>query len=552
MGLPAAQVGRDADLDGGVIPSLDGIEGIGDDVEHGPRDPLRVEEHPREIGRRVPADRRARFLGAVVDGLDDVGDQRDQIGRHRVGLALLAEGEHVHDERGDLVLVAGDDVPALLDDAEILVFQSHLHEVAAAADPLEDVLDVVGEGGDGVADGRESLRLNHGGVVGGVLDREGGLVPDRNHELEVLVAEAALPGAERVGQRGRGVDIQDPDRAVAPPHRHADRLADAGPQDAVAGAEAVVILGVARQHPFAMVENVVEDRPADDHRGDVGGTPVATGLRLQLAAVGVEEHDASAVGLDPLEDELEDPPEELVDVEGVADGQRRSVHHLEVAAGPGQPAVVGVAVGSPRRAVEDVVLEGRDNPRPLLGGLRHDVDLGTDLVAGRVGGGIAGIGEEGAADEDLVAVVELRPLDPPAVDEAAVGALQVADHVGFTDLADLGVPPRDLVVFQLDDVARLAADADGPLAGGEVEPCAAVAALDDKQGRHGEGALEGGRWTRPSAEIPLILAHRPAGGKRLQSLRGWGGREGRMWIQFPRGARWDAGAALHRRRASER
>ena len=89
-------------------------------------------------------------------------------------------------------------------------------------------------------------------------------------------------------------------------------------------------------------------------------------------------------------------------------------------------------------------------------------------------------------------MVELRPLDPPAVDEAAVGALQIADHVGFTDLADLGVPPRDLVVFQLDDVARLAADADGPLAGGEVEPCAAVAALDDKQRRHGEGALEGG------------------------------------------------------------
>ena len=103
---------------------------------------------------------------------------------------------------------------------------------------------------------------------------------------------------------------------------------------------------LAQTQRFAMVEDVVENRPADDPRGDVGGAAVATGLRLQLAAVGVEKHDASAVGLDPLEDELEDPPEELVDVERVADGERRPVHHLEVAAGPGQPAVVGVAVGS--------------------------------------------------------------------------------------------------------------------------------------------------------------------------------------------------------------
>ena len=246
----APRIGRDPNLDAGVGPPLDGVEGVGDDVEDRPGDPFRVEKHAGEIGGGAPADRRPRLGGTMVDRLDDVGDQRDKIGRHRVGLALLAEGEHVHDERGDLVLIAGDNVPALLGDAEVLVLQPHLHQIASAPNPLEDVLDVMGEGGDRVPHRREALRLHHRGVVGGVFHGEGGLVADRDHELEMLVAEAPLPGAHRAshrfGQWRRGVDVENPDGPVAPLHRHADRLADAGPQDAVARTEAIVVLGVAR------------------------------------------------------------------------------------------------------------------------------------------------------------------------------------------------------------------------------------------------------------------------------------------------------------------
>ena len=301
----------------------------------------------------------------------------------------------------------------------------------------------------------------------------------------------------------------------------------------MARTEAIVVLGVARQHPFAVVEHVVEDRAADRHRADVGRAPVAAGLRLQLPGVGIEEHDTPAVGLDPLEHELEDPAEKLVDVERVADGKRRAVHHLEIAAGPGEPAVVGVAGSAAGRAVEDVVLERRDDSRPLLGDRGKDLDL----IAGGVGGGVAGIGEDRPADEDLVAVMELCPFHPPAVNERAVGAFEVADDVAVADLADLGMPPRDLVVFELDDVARLAADAHGPLAGSEIEPGAAVAALNDKQRRHGGGAREGGAVGRKRPRrLPRFWHTAAEAGSGQESLRGWGERRGEMRIQFsPRG-----------------
>jgi len=57
----------------------------------------------------------------------------------------------------------------------------------------------------------------------------------------------------------------------------------------------------------------------------------------QLLGLAVDQHDATAIGFDPLEDQFQDALEQLVDVQGMTDGQRRAVHHLQVAAGAGQP-----------------------------------------------------------------------------------------------------------------------------------------------------------------------------------------------------------------------
>ena len=54
----------------------------------------------------------------------------------------------------------------------------------------------------------------------------------------------------------------------------------------------------------------------------------------------VHQHDAPPIGLDPLEDQFHDALQELVDVERVADGQGRAVHHLQIASRPGEPGVL--------------------------------------------------------------------------------------------------------------------------------------------------------------------------------------------------------------------
>ena len=68
-------------------------------------------------------------------------------------------------------------------------FKPILDQVAAAADALQDVLDVVRERGDRLAHGRQPLGLEHGRVVRRVLDRQRRLVADGDHQLEMLFGE---------------------------------------------------------------------------------------------------------------------------------------------------------------------------------------------------------------------------------------------------------------------------------------------------------------------------------------------------------------------------
>jgi len=74
----------------------------------------------------------------------------------------------------------------------------------------------------------------------------------------------------------------------------------------------------------------------------LGANTLARAARtgLQKFRGRVHEHDATAIGLDPFENQLHDPLQKLIDVECVADGQGGAVHYLQVAACPGQPGVL--------------------------------------------------------------------------------------------------------------------------------------------------------------------------------------------------------------------
>ncbi len=145
---------------------------------------------------------------------------------------------------GNAFLILFDDAPAFAHDADGffgrididlaagnclgVVFHAHFDQVAAAADALQNVLDVVRERGDRLADGGQTFGLHHLLVVIRIFDRERRLMGDRDHELQMFLRE--LVGGTLLQNalgRERGVDVDHADHIVAALHRHADRLADA-------------------------------------------------------------------------------------------------------------------------------------------------------------------------------------------------------------------------------------------------------------------------------------------------------------------------------------
>ena len=122
-----------------------------------------------------------------------------------------------------------------------MILDAHLDEIAAAADALQNILDVVRERGDGLADGGEALGLHHLLVVIRIFDGQRRLVGDGNHKFEMLLREfvgrALLKNPLR---RDRGVDVDDAvqvDRQVDEgaggvarlDHSADDQLPDSGP-----------------------------------------------------------------------------------------------------------------------------------------------------------------------------------------------------------------------------------------------------------------------------------------------------------------------------------
>ena len=94
-------------------------------------------------------------------------------------------------------------------------------------------------------------------------------------------------------------------------------------------------------------------------------------LGPQLFRLLVHQHDAAPIRLDPLEDQFHDPIQQLVDVQRVADRQRRAIHDLEVAAGPGQPGTLQ-AVGADEDLAAFFLADRLDDARAAVGRIRPD------------------------------------------------------------------------------------------------------------------------------------------------------------------------------------
>ncbi len=120
----------------------------------------------------LPGQDDPQLLGPRLHQFDHVADRLVQVDRLQRRLAILGEGQHVHDQVVNLGLVLLDDRPTPTGDRLVLLLEPQVDQVASAAQALEDVLDVVREGGDGLADGRQPLGLELGLVEPGVLDRQ--------------------------------------------------------------------------------------------------------------------------------------------------------------------------------------------------------------------------------------------------------------------------------------------------------------------------------------------------------------------------------------------
>ena len=187
--------------------------------------------------------------------------------------------------------------------------------------------DMVRDRGHGLSDGRQPLGLHHRAVVSRILDGQSGLMGDGHHQVQVVLAElGGAPLADELLGTGRRVDVDHADHVVAPLHGDANRLADAELQDADRRVPALVLARVAGNDPLVLLQHVVDDRLGDRH-------PVVRSHLLTGAADfgnerlfhRVHEHDAAAVGLDPFENVVHDPLQQLVDVRRLADRQRGSI-----------------------------------------------------------------------------------------------------------------------------------------------------------------------------------------------------------------------------------
>src|SRR5262249_16084096 len=157
---------------------------------------------------------------------------------------------------------------------------------AAAAEALQDVLDVVRQRGNGLADRSQSFRLHQGLVITGLLDGEGSLVADGDGQRQVVLVEFRVDfgSMDDLMDAAARVQVDDAEQFVPALHRHADRLADAEADDALAALEAGVPSGIRDKNSLLFAQDVIHDGPADnDLLVTLRRIAPADGFRLEAA-----------------------------------------------------------------------------------------------------------------------------------------------------------------------------------------------------------------------------------------------------------------------------
>src|SRR5205823_1247740 len=225
-----------------------------------------------------------------------------------------------------------DDFPALEKHLLVLVGQAHFQDLAAAFESLENVLDVVTQAGDGLADGGQALGLDHGLVVASFLDGHGGLVRNGDGEGQMVLREfprGILAGDDFAGAALR-VEIKHAQGFVPAFHGNTDSLVDAEAHNTLPGIEALVAAGIGYQDALLLSKDILDDGAA---QGDLllraNALAPAHGFRFELARVPIAKHDATSIRLDGADDQLHDPLEKLVQVKNVADGLDGPVHDAQ-------------------------------------------------------------------------------------------------------------------------------------------------------------------------------------------------------------------------------
>ena len=119
----------------------------------------------------------------------------------------------------------------------------------------------------------------------------------------------------------------------------------------------------------------------------VVAAPIASDFRGKFTALPDVQQDAAAIGPDPLERQVENPFEQLVDVERATDRLGRLIHQLKVIGARGErrtSGVLAVARDNPRKVGGGLVADGdrRRDRRPCAGGVEQYRAADLDAIAG--------------------------------------------------------------------------------------------------------------------------------------------------------------------------
>ena len=471
------------------------LNGVRQDVQQGMVQTVRVEGdfrqvllEPRRKGDAFLRRRRLRqFHHFPHDGVD--------AGPDSVRRRLAAVGKHVEDELVDAGEVSADDVPARRDGLEVLSFQTRLDGAGAALNALENVLDVVGQAGDGLADGREALLLDLARHEAGVLDRQARLATDRRHQFQVLGGKLALADVR--------VHVDDSEDLIAAADGDADSAADAVILDALALLESLVLHGVGREDTLPTFRHVVDDGPADadgtglgsGHGGGcadgrftacIGAGLFAPNLLQQFLAPPdrprhhrprplVPQQNEPAVGIHNVEHHVENVRQKPIHVEPVGQHLRNAIKRPQADDAGAHPGHVFAA--------------GEREVRLSAGGFRADdarVDAPLAVHANRqtamvhqgAFGHRSADRQDRVAHADLVARVNGRFVDANAVDVRTVRRTGVFQHIHPATRLQAGVVPTDTRIVEIDVARRIPANEHTGAV--HLKRLAAIRTLDDR------------------------------------------------------------------------